>query len=102
MRLNYNSNDTFISTGGNNLELNKPTICFVHGAGQNHFSFIQQISTFLHMPYIGSDKIPNTSHSMEAGGRNQFSFRGRANERNFQGRALRETVHDWQQRDRYK
>ena len=39
---------------------------------------------------------------MEAGGRNQFSFRGRANERNFEGRALRETVNDWRQRDRYK
>ena len=67
-----------------------------------NFSFIQQISTFLHILYIGSDKIPNTSDSMEAGGRNQFSFRGRTNERNFEGRALRETVNDWRQRDRYQ
>ena len=64
--------------------------------------FFQQISTSLHIQCIGSDKIPNTSDSMEAGGRNQFSFRGRANERNFEGRALRETVNDWRQRDRYE
>mgnify|MGYP001414419837 CR=1 FL=1 len=51
MYLNYNSNDTFVSTGGKNIELNKPTICFVHGAGQNHFSFTQQIRYFANRGY---------------------------------------------------
>ncbi len=51
MYLNYNSNETFISTGGESLDLNKPTICFVHGAGQNHFTFTQQIRYFANRGY---------------------------------------------------
>ena len=51
MYLNFNNNATFISTGGKHLELKKPTICFVHGAGQNHFSFTQQIRYFANRGY---------------------------------------------------
>ena len=51
MNLNYNSYDTFISTGGNNIEPHKPTICFIHGAGQNHFSFTQQTRYFANRGY---------------------------------------------------
>ena len=43
MYLQFNNYKTFIATGGKSIDLKKPTICFIHGAGQNHFSFTQQL-----------------------------------------------------------
>ena len=46
MYLKFKNIETFISTGGKKLNSNQPTICFIHGAGQNHFSFVQQTRYF--------------------------------------------------------
>ena len=46
MYLKFKNNETFVSTGGKNLNPNQSTICFIHGAGQNHFSFVQQVRYF--------------------------------------------------------
>ncbi len=46
MYLKFKDNETFISTGGKILNKNQTTICFLHGAGQNHFSFVQQVRYF--------------------------------------------------------
>ena len=42
MIINFKGAKTYIGTGGKSLDITKMTLCFLHGAGQNHLSFIQQ------------------------------------------------------------
>ena len=46
MYLKFKDNETFVSTGGKSLNDKQTSICFLHGAGQNHFSFVQQVRYF--------------------------------------------------------
>ena len=46
MYKDFKGNKVYFSTGGLNLVNDKETLCFVHGAGQNHYSFTQQIRYF--------------------------------------------------------
>ena len=46
MYLKLKDNETFISTGGKSLNNKQTTLCFLHGAGQNHLSFVQQVRYF--------------------------------------------------------
>ena len=46
MIINFKGNETYIGTGGRSLDSNKSTICFLHGSGQNHLSFVQQARFF--------------------------------------------------------
>ena len=47
MYKDFKGNKVYLSTGGINLVNDKETLCFVHGAGQNHYSFTQQIRYFV-------------------------------------------------------
>ena len=51
MRINFKGNETYIGTGGRSLDSNKTTICFLHGSGQNHLSFVQQARFFAFKGY---------------------------------------------------
>jgi pimeloyl-ACP methyl ester carboxylesterase len=51
MLINFKGAKTYIGTGGKNLDNSKTTICFIHGAGQNHLSFIQQSRFFANKGY---------------------------------------------------
>ena len=51
MRINFKGNETYIGTGGRSLDNTKTTICFLHGSGQNHLSFIQQARFFAFKGY---------------------------------------------------
>ena len=42
MIINFKGAKTYIGTGGKSLDITKITLCFLHGSGQNHLSFIQQ------------------------------------------------------------
>ena len=46
MIINFKGAKTYIGTGGKSLDINKMTLCFLHGSGQNHLSFIQQARFF--------------------------------------------------------
>jgi predicted esterase len=46
MLINFKGADTYVGTGGKKLDNSKTTICFLHGAGQNHLSFVQQARFF--------------------------------------------------------
>ena len=41
MFINFKGEKTYIGTGGKKLDKNKTTICFIHGSGQNHLSFVE-------------------------------------------------------------
>ena len=51
MYSDFKGNKVYFSTGGLNLVKDKETLCFVHGAGQNHYSFTQQIRYFASQGY---------------------------------------------------
>ena len=51
MFINFKGAKTYVGTGGKNLETNKTTICFIHGSGQNHLSFVQQARYFAYKGY---------------------------------------------------
>ena len=51
MYTDFKGNKVYFSTGGLNLVNDKKTLCFVHGAGQNHYSFTQQIRYFVSQGY---------------------------------------------------
>ena len=51
MRINFKGNETYIGTGGKSLDSKKTTICFLHGSGQNHLSFVQQARFFAFKGY---------------------------------------------------
>ena len=51
MIINFKGNETYIGTGGRSLDSNKSTICFLHGSGQNHLSFVQQARFFAFKGY---------------------------------------------------
>jgi pimeloyl-ACP methyl ester carboxylesterase len=51
MFINFKGEKTYIGTGGKKLDKNKTTICFIHGSGQNHLSFVQQARYFAHKGY---------------------------------------------------
>ena len=51
MFINFKGTKTYIGTGGKKLETDKMTICFIHGSGQNHLSFVQQARYFAHKGY---------------------------------------------------
>ena len=46
MIIKFKGVETYVGTGGKNLDNSKMTLCFVHGAGQNHLSFVQQARFF--------------------------------------------------------
>ena len=52
MRINFKGNETYIGTGGRSLDSKKTTICFLHGSGQNHLSFVQQARFFAFKGYL--------------------------------------------------
>ena len=51
MIINFKGAKTYLGTGGKSLDINKRTLCFLHGAGQNHLSFIQQARFFAYKGY---------------------------------------------------
>ena len=51
MIINFKGAKTYIGTGGKSLDVTKMTLCFLHGAGQNHLSFIQQARFFAYKGY---------------------------------------------------
>lgn len=51
MYTDFKGNKVYFSTGGLNLVKDNETLCFVHGAGQNHYSFTQQIRYFVSQGY---------------------------------------------------
>jgi len=51
MIINFKGNETYIGTGGKSLDSSKTNICFLHGSGQNHFSFVQQARFFAFKGY---------------------------------------------------
>jgi pimeloyl-ACP methyl ester carboxylesterase len=51
MLINFKGADTYVGTGGKKLDNSKTTICFLHGAGQNHLSFVQQARFFAYKGY---------------------------------------------------
>ena len=46
MIIKFKGVETYVGTGGKNLDNTKMTLCFIHGAGQNHLSFVQQARFF--------------------------------------------------------
>lgn len=42
MRVTYQDNTCFISTGGRDFDPNGPVLLFIHGSGQSHLTFMQQ------------------------------------------------------------
>ena len=51
MIINFKGNETYIGTGGKSLDSSKTSICFLHGSGQNHLSFVQQARFFAFKGY---------------------------------------------------
>ena len=51
MIINFKGVKTYIGTGGKSLDVTKMTLCFLHGSGQNHLSFIQQARFFAYKGY---------------------------------------------------
>ena len=51
MYVDFKGSKTYLSTGGLDLAKDKDTLCFIHGAGQNHYSFTQQIRYFVSQGY---------------------------------------------------
>jgi pimeloyl-ACP methyl ester carboxylesterase len=51
MFIDFKGAKTYINTGGKNIDTNKTSLCFVHGSGQNHFSFAQQSRYFANKGY---------------------------------------------------
>ena len=51
MIINFKGVKTYIGTGGKSLDNTKRTLCFLHGSGQNHLSFIQQARFFAYKGY---------------------------------------------------
>ena len=51
MIINFKGAKTYLGTGGKSLDINKRTLCFLHGSGQNHLSFIQQARFFAYKGY---------------------------------------------------
>ena len=51
MIINFKGAKTYIGTGGKSLDITKMTLCFLHGSGQNHLSFIQQARFFAYKGY---------------------------------------------------
>ena len=47
MIINFKGAKTYIGTGGKSLDNTKKTLCFLHGSGQNHLSFIPVSYTHL-------------------------------------------------------
>ena len=51
MFINFKGAKTYINTGGENIDVDKTTLCFIHGSGQNHLSFVQQSRYFANKEY---------------------------------------------------
>ena len=51
MIINLKGATTYIGTGGKSLDITKRALCFLHGSGQNHLSFIQQARFFAYKGY---------------------------------------------------
>ena len=51
MIINFKGAKTYLGPGGKSLDINKRTLCFLHGSGQNHLSFIQQARFFAYKGY---------------------------------------------------
>ena len=51
MFINFKGAKTYINTGGKNIDLDNTTLCFIHGSGQNHLSFVQQSRYFANKEY---------------------------------------------------
>ena len=51
MIIDFKGVKTYIGTGGKSLDNTKKTLCFLHGSGQNHLSFIQQARFFAYKGY---------------------------------------------------
>ena len=51
MFINFKGFKTYINTGGKKVDKDKTTLCFIHGSGQNHLSFVQQSRYFANKGY---------------------------------------------------
>jgi pimeloyl-ACP methyl ester carboxylesterase len=51
MFIDFKGAKTYINTGGKNIDTDKTTLCFIHGSGQNHISFVQQSRYFANKGY---------------------------------------------------
>ena len=64
MRITYQNEEIFISTGGRELDKSAPVLCFIHGSGQSHLTFLQQGRFFANRGWqvINAD-MPAHGHS---------------------------------------
>ena len=46
MFINFKGAKTYINTGGKNIDVDKTTLCFIHGSGQNHLKLCSTIQVF--------------------------------------------------------
>ena len=51
MRLKVNGNTVYASTGGRKAAVGQPWIIFIHGAGQSHLTWSQQVRSFAYSGY---------------------------------------------------
>lgn len=64
MRITYKNEEIFISTGGRDFDKSAPVLCFIHGSGQSHLTFLQQGRFFANRGWqvINAD-MPAHGHS---------------------------------------
>lgn len=64
MHITYQNEEIFISTGGRDLDKSAPVLCFIHGSGQSHLTFLQQGRFFANRGWqvINAD-MPAHGHS---------------------------------------